>query len=591
MPKIRFKSGLESTMPQLSDREPGFTKDTKKLFVGSDEGNIEFAKQSDLDTKANQSDLNTTNTNLSANTTEINNARGAFPVLKDRLDDVTSSLAQIATLPNGNTTSDINTLVTKENPILPTGDYTINGTINFVTKTKLESNKGAKITSTNTGGTDFNVTSSNVDIVGAEIVGTAGNNTFVLNQDVQDFSISHSKITSKGNAFNISALNIKNLNFINNKINAFWYGILLDSASKSGENLSIINNDIYAAKSDAIEINLPNQTDINAVFKSIRIIGNTLATGNTDGGTTTAGFAIGLANVKNTSVVGNTITRSRRDAIHVEDGQDSLVITANTAKECDEGGLIVFRATAGSIIDGKPSIITSNYFKKSLAKWKTGNGIYNELPLANISDNNVEGFDKGIFIASNGKFNMNNNTVIDCNIGVEVVKDAQVLGTTFTRNCTTLVQAGRNTVIGKIISETTPTKILRYYDTTNRMGATLKGFQFPTSPVTMTAGETKTIDLFDLVDVIKGKLTVSISSVDYTMSHALVSAQIDYNGGILTVSDSMKKMYGTLDTSGSPFFVVNGSKLALKLYTSANQSFNGFEVNFDGDYYSQTYSV
>lgn len=39
---IKLKRGLEATIPTLQEGEPGFTTDSKKLFVGSDTGNIEI---------------------------------------------------------------------------------------------------------------------------------------------------------------------------------------------------------------------------------------------------------------------------------------------------------------------------------------------------------------------------------------------------------------------------------------------------------------------------------------------------------------------------------------------------------------------
>ena len=48
--KIQFKRGLESNLPTLDVAEMGMTTNTKKLFYGSDTGNIEIAKKVDLDT-------------------------------------------------------------------------------------------------------------------------------------------------------------------------------------------------------------------------------------------------------------------------------------------------------------------------------------------------------------------------------------------------------------------------------------------------------------------------------------------------------------------------------------------------------------
>jgi hypothetical protein len=113
MPKIEFKRGTKDKLPTLDVGEPAFTTDTKEFFIGSDEGNIEFAKQSDLDytnanvaNKAEQTALDATNAQVTNNTNTLNNlpnvnanaevlsARGTFPLLGNRLDNVDASLAE-----------------------------------------------------------------------------------------------------------------------------------------------------------------------------------------------------------------------------------------------------------------------------------------------------------------------------------------------------------------------------------------------------------------------------------------------------------------------------------------------------------------
>ena len=47
--EIKLKRGLEATIPTLQEGEPGFTTDSKKLFVGSDAGNIEIGTQQAID--------------------------------------------------------------------------------------------------------------------------------------------------------------------------------------------------------------------------------------------------------------------------------------------------------------------------------------------------------------------------------------------------------------------------------------------------------------------------------------------------------------------------------------------------------------
>jgi hypothetical protein len=47
--KIQMKRGAKANLPTLSVGEPAFTTDTEEFYVGSDSGNIGFAKQLDLD--------------------------------------------------------------------------------------------------------------------------------------------------------------------------------------------------------------------------------------------------------------------------------------------------------------------------------------------------------------------------------------------------------------------------------------------------------------------------------------------------------------------------------------------------------------
>lgn len=49
--KIQHKRGLETNLPTLSEAEIGFTTDSKKLFIGSANGNIELAKKADVDSQ------------------------------------------------------------------------------------------------------------------------------------------------------------------------------------------------------------------------------------------------------------------------------------------------------------------------------------------------------------------------------------------------------------------------------------------------------------------------------------------------------------------------------------------------------------
>jgi parallel beta-helix repeat protein len=80
MPKILVRRGLDANIPVFDIGEPGFATDTKRVFIGSDEGNVEIAKKESVDPIQ----------------TELNNARGGLPTLVERLDVVDEQLADIA---------------------------------------------------------------------------------------------------------------------------------------------------------------------------------------------------------------------------------------------------------------------------------------------------------------------------------------------------------------------------------------------------------------------------------------------------------------------------------------------------------------
>jgi polygalacturonase len=47
---VRFLRGLQANLPSLEEGQPAFTEDEKRVFIGSDAGNVELAKQESMDT-------------------------------------------------------------------------------------------------------------------------------------------------------------------------------------------------------------------------------------------------------------------------------------------------------------------------------------------------------------------------------------------------------------------------------------------------------------------------------------------------------------------------------------------------------------
>ena len=90
---VRFLRGPEENLPTLAEGQPAFTEDTKRVFIGSDQGNVELAKQEHVD----------------AIDTELNNARGELPALGDRLDAVDEQLAEKVTKTDVGNLADLTT--------------------------------------------------------------------------------------------------------------------------------------------------------------------------------------------------------------------------------------------------------------------------------------------------------------------------------------------------------------------------------------------------------------------------------------------------------------------------------------------------
>jgi hypothetical protein len=80
---IRFLRGLEENLPSLQEGQPAFTEDTKRIFVGSNDGNIELQTKEDMTELTNS---------VSANVEEIEAARGGLPDLNQRLEVLNDSL-------------------------------------------------------------------------------------------------------------------------------------------------------------------------------------------------------------------------------------------------------------------------------------------------------------------------------------------------------------------------------------------------------------------------------------------------------------------------------------------------------------------
>jgi hypothetical protein len=100
VPKILLKRGAKGNLPTLEEGEPGYTTDTKEVFIGTSDLNVQLAKQADVSSLTEG--LSQTNTRfddlklVDANA-EVLDARGGEAALGDRLTKFDESLEDITT--------------------------------------------------------------------------------------------------------------------------------------------------------------------------------------------------------------------------------------------------------------------------------------------------------------------------------------------------------------------------------------------------------------------------------------------------------------------------------------------------------------
>ena len=357
-------------------------------------------------------------------------------------------------------------------------------------------------------------------------------------------------------------------------IDADNYGILLN-ASASGKNMDILYNKINSPN-DPIEINTTG-----GLFSQIKIIGNTLNAEGTSG-SSSSGFAVGIAKGKDILVCNNIIEHSRQEAIHIEDAQERIIVTNNIAKDCYEDGLRLINNASN-----KPIICSNNWFVKDSSNPSADSGIYvvfdvnGSRNLNVITGNIIDGFANGLRLDGvGGTSNVSDNVILNCTTAINNVFGS-FYGENICSNCDTLVKGNSGSITGKIISETTPTTILDYIGTSGRLGATLLGFRYPYGSFSSSAAGINTKDLFDLPTRFKGKFSFTFSG---NTNYFRFVVDASYDGTNLTTGEFFVNLSGVVSSIS---LTLNSTKLALRFYTASSITVN-FDVNFDGEFYLNT---
>lgn len=382
---------------------------------------------------------------------------------------------------------------------------------------------------------------------------------------------------SNATAIHINESAVDDTRIVNNHIQADGFAILTNS-SATVDGLVIAANIVDSDRSDAVEINAPG-----VIHKNIAVVGNVLAVRGGDTGHT-SGFAVGVAAGKCMAVVGNAVKECRNEAFHFEDAQHTNTVVGNVGQELQGAGHWA-QPWDGGVSEGMP--VVGNSFRAASGNtatpgywqvWDTPGSVEGMTYIGNRAKNFYRGFELGKAFS-----------IVDGNV-VEDASDSAIyaaggsrqFGTNLARNCATLAKTERFSVLGKIVSATTPTTLLdTSAHTASTLGSLLRGFAFPKTAVSIAASSTTTVDLFPMPLRMRGRLVCAIRGSSSTTHFCYFSADLIYDGTTLTVSNTLEQVSGNLNTGT---FVVNSGNLAITVANASTLISTDIYVDFDGEY-------
>ncbi|MFT8322217.1 MAG: glycosyl hydrolase family 28-related protein [Bacillus sp. (in: firmicutes)] len=468
--------------------------------------------------------------------------------------------------------------------IFPKGTYYYSGTLNMPTPVKLKGEGDAVLLSKNpTSSQDIPISSDDITLEGLHI-SSASNVQAVATvaNGVNHLSIIDSSIESVGHGVHLNHAETTDVHIRNSEIHAQnGYGYLLNYNSTQSRNFSLINNKISSDQTDAIEINTPNNSDI--VASGIRIIGNEIIAGNASTATT-GGFAIGIAQGKDISIIGNTIKESRRDALHIEDASENVTVVGNVFAGCRGDGCVVFNRSKSATLYAKTPIITGNHFKKldntkkGYGLWRVydGNGVLN----FNFGNNRIEGFDKGMFVDGRGCIHADGTFIENCNIGI-IASASHVFGTVYLSKTPTLIHFQKDTFIDRVVSYTKVDPATMFtHSLAKTQLATLKSAYY-------LLNDYKTIVGVNKIPIIKapayGEGSIKISMLKYGGAEKIdLYFRYEVSSGSIQSNLKLVNQAGAIFSNYS--LILEDGFIKLSMKSSSTVTLNPITIDLDGTY-------
>lgn len=225
-------------------------------------------------------------------------------------------------------------------------------------------------------GTRFNLPSG-ASLRDVKIAATATADQIGVVASAQDVAIDNVDLAVNAGSvgLQINAANITRFKLRNSTVVGTSYPVLFNSSANNLKGAWVTGNYLFSPTGgDGIEFNFPG-----AVAEDF-IVGNNIFGDDPDGSSTSpnSGFAIGVARLRGYSITGNGVSMSRNEALHIEDGQQSGVVSGLFARDLEGDGVVVYgpSATQG---EADPPMMSAISLRKRAAN--KGNGVAVNYPV------------------------------------------------------------------------------------------------------------------------------------------------------------------------------------------------------------------
>lgn len=408
---------------------------------------------------------------------------------------------------------------------------------------------------------------------------------------------------------NISTSNVKDVRLLNSTINTSSYSILVNTGSTNSKNLLVSNSRIESGN-DAIEINsfeIDNTknpaTELNEYrhnydirFKNSIIANNFLNADGKDGLYPNADMAIGIAEGKNITCVGNVSEVSQNEGLHIEDGTETTVITGNVFAGCKRYGA---RLYTNHYLTEQSPVITSNVFMAENKATNNDWGIACESMLNNdvhtmcLNANTLIDFKNGLNTRKGTHLNADGMIIRNSDIGV-YAQNIYIGGNVYFGNCSKLIEADTYgagySYVESIVSDSIQ-DIDAFITTNAKTILEIGKLKYTVITTNRSSAGTVTTKLLKLPKYFNGVITIKVSQ-DLKISQATCTEvfKVEIINDILTSTQITSVKFGSVSTGAG--LQIEDGYLIYKSYDNVEGNQWYVDVLFDGTLiFGENYNV